>query len=391
MGSTPHNPLVKHPHILNRNGGFAFDWLILSLALVGFALNLLLLYQRVAGGAGVAGCGGGDCSDVLASRWAVVLGVPVTVGGMLVYLALMLAVTPRFKRAQPALAGVLLGAACWFVFVQAVILRRICPWCMAAHGVGLAVFAAILLARSASAAGKTGMCWAAAALLGIGLLQVYGPLPAGHRLAEAPAAIPAPVHERGSGRKVSFDGGRKRFDMAALPRLGAADARHVLVEYFDYPCAACRKMAGYTAALLSRHPRQVALVLLPMPLESSCNPHLRGGNEHAGSCDIARIALAVWRVDPGAFPRFHEALLADPGPDAARRLASDAIGSIRLDAALRDPWIDELIQANIRDWRVFSAGTDKLPKLLIRDRRMLHGLPASEADFIRVMERELGL
>ena len=35
--------------------------------------------------------------------------------------------------------------------------------------------------------------------------------------------------------------------------------------------------------------------------------------------------------------------------------------------------------------------TDKLPKLLIKDSRLVHGLPSGEDDFIRVMEKELGL
>lgn len=63
----------------------------------------------------------------------------------------------------------------------------------------------------------------------------------------------------------------------------------------------------------------------------------------------------------------------------------------QLETALRDPWVDELIQANIKDWVAFSAGTPKLPKLLISGTRILHGLPSGEADFIRVMEQELGL
>ena len=58
---------------------------------------------------------------------------------------------------------------------------------------------------------------------------------------------------------------------------------------------------------------------------------------------------------------------------------------------MKDPWIDELIQANVADWVSFSGKTKHLPKLLIRDKRILHGLPSGEADFIRVMEQELGL
>ena len=43
------------------------------------------------------------------------------------------------------------------------------------------------------------------------------------------------------------------------------------------------------------------------------------------------------------------------------------------------------------NWVAFSADTRNLPKLLITGKRILHGLPSGEADFIRVMEHELGL
>jgi hypothetical protein len=68
----------------------------------------------------------------------------------------------------------------------------------------------------------------------------------------------------------------------------------------------------------------------------------------------------------------------------------ERISAEQLDQALADPWIDGLLAADIRDWRRFSDRTPALPKLLVSDRRIVHGLPSSEGDFIRVMERELG-
>ena len=76
---------------------------------------------------------------------------------------------------------------------------------------------------------------------------------------------------------------------------------------------------------------------------------------------------------------------------AALAFARGLVPADRLDIALRDPWIEQLIQANVADWVSLSGKSSKLPKLLIRDKRILHGLPSGEADFIRVMEQELGL
>ena len=101
----------------------------------------------------------------------------------------------------------------------------------------------------------------------------------------------------------------------------------------------------------------------------------------------------MWRVKPDAFPLIHRAFLSDPPPDpvAALKLARMQVPPAELEAALRDPWLDRLLQANMADWISFSTNTRQLPKLLISEKRILHGLPSGEADFIRVMEKELGL
>lgn len=107
-------------------GGEAGDWVFLVLVLAGFALNLYLLFRRVGEG-GTAGCGGGPCEQVLASRWSVVFGVPVTVFGALVYLGLIAAPTSWGRRAALPLLGAVLGSVCWFLFVQAVLIGRFYP------------------------------------------------------------------------------------------------------------------------------------------------------------------------------------------------------------------------------------------------------------------------
>lgn len=371
----------------------ALDFVILTLALVGFAINLFLLVRRYSdAAAAIAGCGGGSCEEVLASRWSAILGVPVTAFGALVYIGLMSSLAIRFKRLHEPLLGMIAGAACWFVFVQAVLFGKFCPWCMAAHAVGIAVVAFGVIRSRTLESMKTTARWAVAAFLGIGLAQVCGPVQASHRIDDLPAVTsPGLPSTRGQGRKVSFDGGRRAYDASALPRRGPVDAEHVMVEYFDYQCAACRTMAGYLEAFAAKHPKDVAILLLPVPLDGVCNEHMSAGNQHPGSCEIARSALAVWRLKPEAFPVFHRALIADPSPESAKRLALELVAPAQFAAALSDPWIGELIQSDIADWRAFSKSTDKLPKLLIRDKRILHGLPSGEADFIRVMEKELGL
>ncbi|MEY3897402.1 MAG: hypothetical protein RLZZ214_2923 [Verrucomicrobiota bacterium] len=383
----------------STGGEWAVDLGFLTLAFAGFALNLLLLTWRVSDvGAGIAGCGGAPCEEILASRWSVVFGVPVTGFGALVYFGIMASLAPACRRLSVPLLGAVVGGVFWFVFVQAVLIGKFCPWCLAAHGVGIAVTVMGLVRESRGggfrrAWGELAL-WGFASFLMLGLVQVYGPVPTTYQLDVSLVAPSAAIQAKGAGRKITFDEGRKTFDAASIPRLGSLDAKRVLVEYFDFQCPSCRIMSGYLVALVEKHPADVCVLLLPVPLDHGCNPSLRLENKgHPGSCELTRIALAVWRTAPDSYPDIHRAFLSElpPSPAAALAFARGLVPGDRLDIALRDPWVEPLIRANIADWVSLSGKSDKLPKLLIRDKRILHGLPSGEADFIRVMERELGL
>ena len=372
---------------------------ISALALCGFGINLMLFVRHLSGG-GLAGCGGGSgCWELLNSRWSQVLGIPATAFGCLVYLVLMVSFTIKARWLLAPCIGLIVGAAAWFIFLQAVVIGRFCPWCMTAHSIGLVI--ALWIIRRNAVSGTLGPAiWtmglaASGAVISLGLLQVLGPKPVTHRIDDVSTsgkAQSSSIHARGSGRKVEFDGGRKVYDVSALPHLGRPNATRVLVEYFDYSCLACQTMRGYLDALITKHPVDICVVVLPVPLDASCN-HSLGftESEHPDSCAIARYALALWRTKPEAFAAFHHALLNGLSLAEAKTRASQFVPKTDLDAAMRDPWIDELIQADIHDWVSFSVNTRNLPKLLISDKRILHGLPSGEADFIRVMERELGL
>jgi uncharacterized membrane protein len=359
---------------------FLLDFLFSAFCLSGLLLNILLVIRRFSDtAAGIAGCGGGGCEEVLASRWSSIFGVPVTVFGAIIYLLVMLSIHRRLRMfAAPAL-GAIAGSVVWFVFVQFVLLGKICPWCMAAHVAGLV---AVLLGAIRFRMAWPILKWAAAAFLGIGLAQVYGPVPATHFVE---TAKPEP------GRSVSFDAGRISHEVSSFPILGSAQAKHILVEYFDYQCAACQKMSPYLEALVVKHPKEVSVLLLPVPLDGSCNGFVNQESNHPGSCEITRIALALWRSKPDAYPAFHRQLIAAPSAENAKKLALAGMTAEALDRAQADPEIETIIRSNIAGWHSLSKSTPKLPKLLIRDRRILHGIPADETSFIQVMKQELGL
>ncbi len=339
-------------------------------ALAGFALNFMLFAGSR--GASLAGCGGSeDCSALMASRWSRVFGIPVTVFGMAVYLGVMVFMPGFGRRWMPVLLGMILGAAGWLIPVQWLLEGKFCPWCMAAHAVGLLTvllgFLHLAGAGCGKALSKHILTAGFVSFLILAPAQLFGPIPKSHLMESQSAELP---------------------DQTGFPRIGNADAAHALVEFFDYQCAACRTMSGFLEALMARHPRHISVILIPVPLDGACNPHAA---DHPGSCEIIRISLAVWKTHPEAFPDFHRALLDDPSEAAARGLALGIMSVEELNAAAVDPWIGEHIRKGIHAWWDHSKTTGKLPKLIVRDTRILHGLPSGEADFIRVMEAELGL
>ena len=138
------------------------ELLCIVLALGGFGINLLLWIRHM-GGSGIAGCGGGSaCEEILNSQWSQVLGAPVTVFGGLIYLALLFALVARVRLLLGICLGLILGAAVWFVFVQAVLVGRFCPWCMTAHGIGVVV--TLLGVRLL---GTGGSIWSALRVIGL--------------------------------------------------------------------------------------------------------------------------------------------------------------------------------------------------------------------------------
>ena len=390
---------------------FIQNALLVGLTLVGFGLNLLLFIKSIIGGE-IVGCGGGSaCDDLLRSRWSEVLGIPVTAFGLLVYVGVMLGLTDRCRRLLPPFLGVVTGAAGWFIIIQWFVIGRFCPWCMAAHAVGLTIGVMGWYQEwwDKDADSPLQVFGGAAVLtaLAISLSQFLGPAAVTHRVDTMQSAAPVlrevsgtagvpsaramtRIHAQGNGRKVTFEGGKRVYDLSSMPHIGPTEAKRVMVKYFDYQCPACRTMHGFLGSLMEKHPDDICVVLLPVPLERTCNYELGKLAQHPGSCEITRLALALWRLKPDAFAAWHHSLLASATPEAAREQALQVVSAEELDAALLDPWIDELIQANIKDWISFSVKTQALPKLLITDTRILHGLPSNEADFLQVMEQELG-
>lgn len=334
----------------------------------------------------VIGCGIGGCDKILGSRWAWVFLIPVSWYGVFFYAAWLGCEWARMRGHRVWFAGAAVGAAVWFIMVQALILKAFCPWCMSTHAVGL-LLGATVLATEGLAVVKKLLAVGLVGGTGLALVQVYGP----HTPSHLVEVMGAPEAEVDDDQYVSFEGGKIRSNRDEYPRLGSRSAEHVVVELFDYQCLSCRLMSGYLKALVEAYPEQVAVILVPVPMDRSCNRFVQESGHYHGSCAISRIALAVWAAHPAGFGEFHEALMSAPSEALARELALAFIEQNQLEAVLYDRAMDSTMEQNIAAWRRLSRASSSLPKLLISDRRVLHGLPASKTAFLKIMKTELSL
>ncbi|HEY8792368.1 MAG TPA: vitamin K epoxide reductase family protein [Gaiellaceae bacterium] len=125
-----------------------------TLALFGIALATYLLYVRETGS--TLTCISGGCEAVQSSPYAVVLGVPVALLGLVGYLGILAAGIARGQLAslgQAVLALAAFGYGTYLLYIQIHVLDALCVWCLANDSLVTAL-AFVSIARLASQAGS---------------------------------------------------------------------------------------------------------------------------------------------------------------------------------------------------------------------------------------------
>ena len=365
-----------------------------GLVCVAMAISAYLAWLSLIHGK-VAGCGPeSGCDAVLKSRWAYWFGVPVSLPALAVYAGVLgvsfrldekLGPNPCRRRWQIliALACMILGAAAWFVLVQLALIHRVCPFCMAAHGCGAA--AALVLGggpirRPSQISGQRekqvyvapAVARKLALLAGVGVTclmagQCLQPFRAFEVKNLARGDSPAPTPDR----FFSLYGDAFRFNLRELPLLGSPAASNVMVSLFDYTCPHCREVHPLLQQAERLFRDRLAILSLPMPLDTNCNWILRYQNpKHRGGCEYAKLGLAVWRADRSKHQEFDDWLFTNqplPALDQARWRAAGLVGSNALLAALADSWITNLLAHNIAlyDTNHSRLNVGAMPELMI--------------------------
>ncbi len=141
--------------------GLPSKWLLAMLAvpmLIALCISAYLTYVSVTASE-IVGCSGGelfDCSHVIYSKWSKLAGIPVSSMALLTYVAMIVATvvtaSGRFSTSTRQIAWVAVTglaiaaalAALYFIFLQVVVLKHLCQWCLGAHTCGLLIAGTIL-------------------------------------------------------------------------------------------------------------------------------------------------------------------------------------------------------------------------------------------------------
>jgi len=126
------------------------NFILLLLALAGFGVSYYIFKSKRKNKKMVCTFGG-DCNNVLYSKYNNVFGVPLEIGGMIYYFAVFL-LTGLFMAGVLDLFGIsvssiliVIGAiavvfSAYLTFIQGVVLKDWCQWCLSSGAISLLIF-----------------------------------------------------------------------------------------------------------------------------------------------------------------------------------------------------------------------------------------------------------
>jgi uncharacterized membrane protein len=128
--------------------------IVAALAAAGIFVALYLTLYKF-GVFGDLACGIGSCEVVNASRWAILLGLPVAAWGLAFYVVTFTIAMVGLRAGladSRAVAGALLALSttgflfsAWLTCLELFVIRAICQWCVVSAIIATGMFAAALL------------------------------------------------------------------------------------------------------------------------------------------------------------------------------------------------------------------------------------------------------
>jgi uncharacterized membrane protein len=385
-------------------------WVITGLSTLALALSVVLSWHYLMGGTMIGCDGGSPCDEVLNSRWSSIGGfLPVSglaAGAYLAMLVSVLFIGPGTEAAVRRLAwyamlvivGSAAGSAIWFTILQKWVIGAFCPYCMTAHIAGLLLAVLIIWqapkqiesdTKKTEAAGRVIGFLPAAGLAAVGLAF------AGIMAIAQVVITPPPVYLAGQSQE-----NLSIIDTHSIPMVGSPDANYVVTLLFDYKCPHCQQMHFMLNEAIRQYDGKLAFALCPSPLDKKCNPYILGDMEqYKDSCELVKIALAVWVANREAFSDFENWMFSfesgdrwqPRNPDAAKAKAIELVGQEKYEAAQTDPWIDEYIKTSVEIYsKTIQNNKGGVPKLLY-DSRWVIPEPYTADDLVTILQESLNI
>ena len=399
-------------------------WTLTGLSTLALVMSAILSWHYLKGGS-MFGCSGGSpCDQVLNSRWSTIAGVlPVSGLAMGVYLAILIAslfIGPATEapirrlawRAMLILVGSVAGSVVWFTIIQEWIIGDFCFYCMTTHIAGL-LLAAMIIWRAIKEFehhSNGGIALTDPAMvrsvypiaprrinsilstLGITLIGMsFAGILAAFQVSFAPPAV--------------FNNGESQdslpfIDYHNVPMIGSPDAPYIVTLLFDYKCPHCQQIHLMLNEAILRFNGKLAFALCPTPLNTQCNPYIpRDVDEFKNSCELAKIALAVWVAKREVFSAFDNWMFTYESGDRwhprslenARAKAVELVGHAKFDKALVDPWIGQYVQTSVRIYgKTIQSGNGGVPKLIFGSRWIIPE-PNNLDDLVMILQKSLSV
>jgi len=372
-----------------------------GLNIIALVLTMIMSWHYLTGGS-IAGCGGGSpCEQVLSSRWSAIAGIfPVSGLAAGVYLAMLVAsffIGPSSEAPlrnlawsiMLILAGSIAGSAIWFTILQKWVIGDFCPYCIAIHTTGIVMAVLIIWQAVKYLRGQN------IRPLNVSGRVLIGLFIAGLLFISQVIFTPRIFYKVGESEESI-----KTIDYHNVPVVGSPDAPYVVSILFDYQCSHCQKIHFMLDELIHRYNGKLAFALCPSPLNTHCNPYIpRDVDEFKNSCDLAKIALAVWVAKREVFPDFENWMFTFESGDswqprsleAARAKAAELVGKDKFDNSMVDPWIDEYLQISTRIYgQTLQNGMGGIPKLIYGSRWVIPQ-PNSSDELLKILQNSLAV
>jgi protein-disulfide isomerase/uncharacterized membrane protein len=321
--------------------------LVLSLIGIGLCayltfLHLALLRGELLGGAACGAAGSiFNCHAVTASRFGTLLGLPLSLWGLVAYVAtaaLALSAWQFADTSSDALTA-LFGLSLLCVVVDAALavvmftqIHLLCPLCLASYAINVLLLLsahwalqtswAAALSRIPAAFGawmprpRAGAVWMVWAMVLTGLLGAVAVQASARYMVQGPpGALRKQLLQFVSQQQ------RAQVDVTGDPIKGKPHQAFQVVEFSDLFCPSCQRAATLNPIFLANHRHDVTFVFKHYPLDQACNSTMKR-TVHPNACRLA--AATECAHEQGKFWELHDLIFAKAPPYPVDHLTSDA-------------------------------------------------------------------